>query len=64
MRLHHVEVCITIGDGSRITSVYVWIQISDARTGDAQLIVHSDVHAWSDVVGKAGARYEIAVLFV
>ena len=64
MRLHHVEVCITIGDGSRITAVYVWILIGDARTGDAQLIVHADVHARSDVVGKAGARYEIAVLFV
>ena len=64
MRLHYVEVCITIANGGRITAVNIRVKVGNSRTGDAHAVVHTEIHAWSDGVRDAGARYEIAVIFI
>ena len=62
MALLHVQVGVAVGDAGRVTAVHVWVQIGDARTGDAHAVVHADVHTWGYAVGEAGARHQIAVV--
>mgnify|MGYP006952767448 CR=1 FL=1 len=64
VRLLHLQVGITVFDGRRIAAVHVWVEVGDAWTNDAQIVVHTNVHASAQRIGEGGIRYDGTIVLL